>query len=142
VARAGRQAGGTGGAGRDRAARPAEWREWAQRGWVSLGDSHLRGESSGCRCFSAETCPKEAEQEEWRDECLRSECRRPEDLRLAQAESEGHWWAVGVEAGGERGAGAEAGAGKRAARDAAVVSDRTRGIGVGKRTFLGGGETQ
>ncbi len=66
------------------------------------------------------------------------ECRRPEGLRLAQAESEGRWRSVGVGAGGER----VAGAGQRAARDAAVVSERTRGIGAGRRTCLGGGETQ
>jgi hypothetical protein len=90
----------------------------------------------------AETCPKEVEQEEWLDKCLRRECRRPEGLRLAhwQAESEGHWRAVGVGTGGERGAGAEAGAGQWAARDAAVMSERTRGIGAarGRRTCLGG----
>ncbi len=78
------------------------------------GDPDLRGESSGRRrcaaaaaSVDAETCPKEVEQEEWRDACWRRECRRPEGQRLAQAESEGRWWAVGVGTGGERGAGAE-----------------------------------
>ncbi len=79
---------------------------------------------------NAETCPKDAEQEEWRDACRHRECCRREGLRLAQAKSEGRWWAVGVGAGGERWAGAEAGAGQRAARDAAVVSETTRGIGA------------
>jgi predicted secreted protein len=50
----------------------------------------------------------------------------PEGLHLAQAESEGRWRAVIVGAGGGRGAGAEAGAGRQAARDAAVVPERTR----------------
>jgi hypothetical protein len=40
---------------------------------------------------NVETCPKDTEHEEWRDACWRRECRRPEGLRLAQAESEGHW---------------------------------------------------
>jgi hypothetical protein len=62
------------------------------------------------------------------------------------AQSEGRWRAVGAGAwgggGGGGGAGAEAGAGQRAARDKAVVPERARGIGAGRLTCLGGGETQ
>jgi hypothetical protein len=47
-----------------------------------------------------------------------------------------------VRAGGTGRRECEVGAGQRAARDAAVVSERTRGIGAGRRTCLGGGETQ
>ncbi len=65
---------------------------------------------------NAETCPKEVEQEEWCDACRRRECRRPEGLRLAQAESEGSWLAVGVGTGVERGVGAEAGGAGRGSR--------------------------
>ncbi len=65
---------------------------------------------------NAETCPKEVEQEEWRDACRRHECRRPEGLRLAQAESEGRWRAVGVGTEVERGVGAEAGGAGRGSR--------------------------
>ncbi len=77
----------------------------------------------------AETCPKEVEQEEWLDTCQRRECRRPEGLRLAQAESEGRWRAVGVSTGGERGAGAKAGAGQRAVRDCETRPSCQRGRG-------------
>jgi hypothetical protein len=59
--------------------------------------------------------------------------------RLSQ---NGHWRAVGVGAGGERGADPEAGAGQWAARDAAVVLEWTKGIRAGRRSCLGGGETQ
>jgi hypothetical protein len=44
------------------------------------------------------------------DTCRRRECRRPEGLRLAQAESEGRWRAVGV---GEGGASTRAGGDSR-----------------------------
>jgi hypothetical protein len=83
-------------------------------GAAQRGDPDLRGESSGRRRCCRLRCPKEVEQEEWRDACRHRECCRPEGLLLAQAESEGHWLAVGVGTGGERGAGAEAGAGQRA----------------------------
>ncbi len=86
----------------------------------------------------AETCLKDAEQEEWRDACLHREIGvnvLPEDMLLAQAESEGSWWAVSVGAGAGRRAGAEAGArlragmeagaGRLAAQDAAVAPERT-----------------
>ncbi len=144
---AGGRAGGTGGARRDRAALAAERREWVQRGGVILTCAGRAVGVGAVAGVDAKTCPKEAEQEEWRDACRLRECRRPEagmaeGLCLAQAESEGRWRAVGMGAGGERGAGAEAGAGQRAARDAAVVSERTRGIEAGRRTCLGGSETQ
>jgi hypothetical protein len=84
----------------------------------------------------AETCQKDAEQEEWRDACRRRKCSRPEDLLLAQAESEGRWRAVSVGAGAGHGAGTEAGAGRRAARDAAVALERTRGIGAADEPAL------
>jgi hypothetical protein len=83
----------------------------------------------------AKTCPKDAEQE-WRDACRCRKCSRPEDLLLAQAESEGRWRAVSVGAGAGRGAGAEAGAGRRAARDAAVALERTREIGAADEPAL------
>ncbi len=110
----GGRAGGTGGARRDRAALAAERREWAQRGGSILtcaGRAVGVGAAAG---VDAETCPKEVEQEQWRDACRRHECRRPEGLRLAQAESGGRWRAVRVGTGGERGAGAETDAGQRA----------------------------
>jgi hypothetical protein len=70
-----------------RAARAAKRREWAHRGGVILTCA-----GRAAAGVDVETCPKDAEQEEWRDACRRSECcRRPEGLRLAQAESEGHW---------------------------------------------------
>jgi hypothetical protein len=114
------------------AARAAERREW-----VILTCAGTPGRAVGVSAAAgvdAETCSKEVEQEKWRDACRRRECRRPEGLLLTQAESEGRWRAVGVGTG--------ASAGRRAARDAAVVSERTRGIGAGRRTCLGGGETQ
>ncbi len=49
---------------------------------------------------------------------------------------------MGAGGAGGRGAGAEAGAGRRAAQDAAVVPERTRGIGGCRRTCLGGDEAQ
>jgi hypothetical protein len=111
-----------------RAARAAERREWAQRGGAILTCA-----GRAAADVDAETCPKDVEQEEWRDACRRRECRRPEGLRLEQAESEGRWRAMSVGAGGGRGAGAEAGAGRRAGteagagrravRDAAVVPE-------------------
>jgi hypothetical protein len=55
---------------------------------------------------------------------------------LAQAESEGCWQVVSVGAWAGRGQGAEAGAGRRAARDAAVALERTRGIGVADKQAL------
>ncbi len=77
----------------------------------------------------AETSPKEVEQEEWLYACRRRECRRPEGLRLAQAESEERWRAVGVGTGGECGAGAEAGAGQRAVRVCETLPSCQRGRG-------------
>ncbi len=88
--------------------------------------------------IDAKTCLKDAEQEEWRDACWHRECSRPEDLLLAQAESEGLWLAVSVGAGAGCGAGAEAGAGRRAARRARG----DEGNQGGRRTGLGGDETQ
>jgi hypothetical protein len=125
--RAGGRAGGTGGARRYHAARAAEraWREWAQRGGAILTCA-----GRAVAGVDAETFQKDAEQEEWRDACRRRECSRPEDLLLAQAESEGRWRAVSVGAWAGRGAGAEAEAGRWAARDAAVAPERTRGIGA------------
>jgi hypothetical protein len=121
--------------------------EWAQRGRVipTCAPVQCAGRAVGVGAAAGvdtETCPKEVEQEEWRDACRRRECRRPEGLLLAQTESEGRWRAVCVGAGGERGAGPEVGAGQWAARDAAIVSERTRGIGAGRLSCLGGGETQ
>jgi hypothetical protein len=83
---------------------------------------------------NAETCPKEVEQEEWRDACRRRECCRPEGLCLTQAESEGRWREVGVGTGASAGRALRRarGSGRRAARDAAVVSERTREIGAGR----------
>ncbi len=68
------------------AVRAAERREWAQRCGAIL--TCVGRAAAG---VDAETCPKDAEQEEWRDACLHSECSQPEGLRLAQAGSEGHW---------------------------------------------------
>ncbi len=84
----------------------------------------------------AKICPKDAEQEEWRDACRHRKYSRPEDLLLAQAESEGRWRVVSVGAGAGCWAGAEAGAGRRAARDAAVALERTRGIGAADEPAL------
>ncbi len=78
----------------DRAARAAEWREW-----VILTCAGTPGRAVGVGAAAgvdAEICPKEVEQEEWCDACRRSECHRPEGLRLTQAESEGRWRAVRV----------------------------------------------
>ncbi len=131
--RAGGRAGGTGGAKCDRTARVAEraGREWAQRGGA-IPTCAGRAVAGG----DAKTSPKDAEQEEWHDACRRRKCSRPEDLLLAQAEADGRWRAVSVGAGAGRGAGAEAGAGRRAARDAAVALERTRGIGAADEPAL------
>ncbi len=121
------RSGRTGGRARcNRTALAAEkaGREWAQRG----GAIPTCAGRAVAGVVDAKTCPKDAEQEEWRDACRRRKCSRPEDLLLAQAESEGRWRAVSVGAGAGRWAGAEAGAGRRAARDAAVELERTRGI--------------
>ena len=71
--------------------------------------------------------PKGTAQEEWRIACSRCDCRRPEGLRLGQAESEGRGLALSAGKGGWQGVGTDAGA----AGVAAVVSERARGIGVG-----------
>ncbi len=114
-----------------RAARAALRREWAQRGGAipTCAGTAAAG-------VSAETCPKDAEQEEWRDPCLRRECRRPEGLRLEQAESYGRWRAVSVGEGGGGRAGAEAGAGRRAGADSDLSgggSGATDGARRGRR---------
>jgi hypothetical protein len=135
--RAGGRAGGAGGARCYRTARAAEraGREWAQRGGAILTCAW-----TAVAGVEAKTCPKDAEQEEWRDACRRRKCSRPEDLLLALAESEGRWRAVSVggRARGGRGGGSGAAAGARRCR-------RTRedeGNWGGRRTGLGGDETQ
>ncbi len=140
-ARAGGRAGGMGGARRDRAALAAERREWAQRGGAI---PTCAGQERAVAGIDTEICPKDAEQEEWRDACRRRECRRQEGLLLAQAESEGRWWAVSVGLGrgrrvrGWRGGGSGAAGGARQSRRAR----EDEGNWGSRRTCLGGDETQ
>ncbi len=110
--------------------------ERARREWAQCSGAILTCVGRAVAGVNAKTFPKEAEQEEWRDACRRRKCSRPEDLLLAHAESEGRWRAVSVGAGAWCGAGAEVGAGRRAARDAAVILERTRGIGAADEPAL------
>ncbi len=61
-----------------RAARAAE-----RRGWVQRSEAIPTCAGRAAAGVDAETCPKDAQQEEWRYACRRSECRRPEGLLLA-----------------------------------------------------------
>ncbi len=111
-AQAGGRAGGTGVARRYRAARVAESRGWPQCG----GAIQTCPGEQWAVALRQPSMSKGAEQEEWRNASRHRECRRLEGLRLAQAESEGHWRAVNADAGGGRWAGVR----RRAARDTAA----------------------